>query len=111
VNFLMINSLRIKIILNMSVIIILFLGVFQSYKYYQLKDQMESDLKNRSDRIIERLVNELEAPLWDLDEDLIKILIDSEAKVDYVHAIYVKGDNDVNIKVDKDNSGPARHPS
>ena len=105
-NFLMINSLRIKIILNMSVIIILFLGVFQSYKYYQLKDQMESDLKNRSDRIIERLVNELEAPLWDLDEDLIKILIDSEAKVDYVHAIYVKGDNDVNIKVDKDNSGP-----
>lgn len=96
------TSLRLKIIVNMSVIIILFLGVFQSYQHFELKNQLEQDLKSQADVIIQRLVNELKGALWDLNEDMIQVIMSSESKNENVHAIHVKDDSNIDLKIDKD---------
>ncbi|MDA7816714.1 PAS domain-containing protein [Sulfurimonas sp.] len=104
------NSLRVKIILNMSLIVIFFSVLLQGYRYTELESQLLKDLNTRADVIIERLSAELEVPLWELSEELIEHTLQSESKVEQVHAIYVKGTiGDININIDKDDSGDNHH--
>ena len=99
------HSLRSKIIIYLSVIIIIFLGVFNGYRYIQLKYQLELELNSRADTVMQRLADELKYRLWELDEDLIQDTLNSESKLNEVHSIFVEDVTGLKISIDKDSSG------
>lgn len=99
------HSLSFKIILSLSVVVTLFLGAFQGYAYFTLNNQLLEELNGLADRQIERLAYDLDIPLWELDESLIKKVLQSGLLNEQVHAIYVTGDENISLSVDRDNSG------
>ena len=97
------HSLRLKIIVLLGAVAILFLGSFQGYAYFSLNAQLLKELNEQGDREIQRLANELDSPLWELDETWIKKILQTELKTEQVHAIYVTGDENIVVGVDKNN--------
>lgn len=104
-NNLNLHSLRFKIIAYLSVIATLLLGGFQAYIYFTLENRLIEELNNIGDFEIERLVRDLDGPMWELDETAIKMVLNGELKNEQVHAIYVTGNENIAVNIDKDNSG------
>lgn len=97
------HSLRVKIIFSLIIIATLFLGIFQTYTYYTLKDQLVDELNEAADSKIERLSRDLEVPMWELDESWVKKILQSELMDQSVHAIMVSGDQNILVGVDRHN--------
>ena len=96
------QSLRLKIIILLSFVTTLFLGAFQGYTFFTFDKKVNSELKELGNSKVARLARDLNTPLWEMDEVLIKNILLSEFENESVHSIYVIGKDNINVNVDKD---------
>lgn len=83
------HSLRTKIILMLVVISTLSLALFQIYLYHSLKIQLVQELNHQADAKISRLERDLNLPLWELDNEWIDSIIETEMREPQVKGVFV----------------------
>lgn len=98
------QSLRTKVIILISLVTSIFLGAFQSYTFFTRQEQSLSNLHKLGNSKTVRLARDLEIPMWEMDEILIKNILLSEYENEQVHAIYIAGNDNIEIHLDKSNS-------
>lgn len=83
------HSLRTKILILVVLIIVLLLGLYQTYLYHSLKTRLTQELNYTADQKIARLVRDLQLPMWELDERWIDTVIGTEMRDPQTQALYV----------------------
>ena len=103
------RSINLKLTLVIVVVVFGFLGVYASYKYTVSKAQGLQELESMADRTIYRLSENLVVPLWELDENWVNEIIDSEMLDKKVYGLFVQGEE---LFVGQHpNQGQSFHPS
>lgn len=87
------TSIKRKIILSVLFVVISVLGISVGFRYYQTQQILYSDLELRAERKLQRLEENLILPLWELDEDWVYKILQTEMLDDEVYAIRVRGAN------------------
>lgn len=98
------QSLRTKVVILISLVTIIFLGAFQSYTFFILQKQLLSELHVVGNSKTIRLARDLELPMWEMDEILIKNILLNEYENEKVHGIYVSGTDNIEVHLDKSNT-------
>lgn len=101
------QSLRVKVVILISLVTTSFLGIFQGYTFFTLQEQLVTELHEIGKSKAKRLASELEIPMWEMDEILIKNILLSEHENDKVHGIYVIGNHNIKVELDKYNTPEA----
>lgn len=99
------KSLRTKIITYLLLITIISLSGFQVYSYVTAKGQILHELESTSDEKIERLSRDLDLPLWEMDSQWIKKIIQSELTDERTASITVSGDGVIPITMNNSKIG------
>lgn len=86
------NSIKIKFITLLILIVTTVLTIFEIYSYFSEKDEITKELLDLSDRTINRLSENLIIPLWEVDNSWIKKIIDTEMSDKKIEAIFVHGE-------------------
>jgi len=90
-------SIKTKITASVLFVVISVLGTHAGTLFFQTQYFLNSDLEHRSERIMQRLTENLRLPLWELDKNWVyKILLTEMADED-VYAISVIGAENLNV--------------
>jgi len=84
-------SIKSKIIISLLLVVITVLGASAAYHYYQSQQTLYADLELRATRKLQRLEENLMLPLWELDEDWVYKIIQTEMADKEIYAISVIG--------------------
>ncbi|MET0102551.1 MAG: GAF domain-containing protein [Sedimenticola sp.] len=91
-----------KISVAILLIVIGVLGVFEWYQYTSTERLAVKELNELADRTLARLAQNLELPLWEVDESWVEKVVNTEMEDDHVHAIVVQGEGDISIAKSRD---------
>ena len=86
------NNIKIKIILLLLITTTLIATLFSVYQYTQQRDSLEEKLEIIADRKIQRLSQNLVIPLWEIDDNWINKIVDTEMQDRELYAILIKGE-------------------
>ncbi len=92
------KNIKAKVTLLLILGITIIFSLFFTYGYHVQKKYEEKRLEIFADSAIKRLQQNLEIPLWELDEKWIKNIIYTEMEFKRYCAIHVTGKGDINIK-------------
>ncbi|TAJ76355.1 MAG: EAL domain-containing protein [Gallionellaceae bacterium] len=87
------NSIRTKIAIALSLIVVAIFTVYTLRVYEQARLDGMAELDELSARMASRLSANLDLPLWEVDSGWITKIIDTEMSDKHVYAIFVIGDN------------------
>jgi two-component system, sensor histidine kinase len=87
------SSIKNRIIIMLVLIITSILVVFESYEYAEIRHTAMEKIESVSERTIIRLTENLQLPLWELDEHWVNKIIETEMLDVTIFAIKVEGDN------------------
>ncbi|MDO8455153.1 MAG: HAMP domain-containing sensor histidine kinase [Sulfurimonas sp.] len=96
------KNIKIKVTLLLILGITTIFSLFFTYGYYVQKEYEEERLELFADSAIKRLQQNLEIPLWELDEKWIKNIIYTEMEFKRFSSIHVIGKGDIDIKKELD---------
>lgn len=96
------GSIKNSIIISMVIAISLVLGISGSYEYKLEKQNKISELNNLSERIADRLSENLVLPLWELDSNWINTIIDTEMTEKHIYVISVTGEGNIEHRKGRD---------
>lgn len=85
------SNLISKITIALLLVIVVFLTAFKVNEYRMHRNVFISELQARGEKITGRLATNLVVPLWELDENWVRKIIDSEMTDESVYAIIVQG--------------------
>jgi len=88
-------SIKSKIIISLLLVVISVLGASAAYHYYQTQQALYAELELRAARKLQRLEENLVLPLWELDEDWVYKILQTEMVDKEVYAISVTGAGDL----------------
>ncbi|MES9955958.1 MAG: ATP-binding protein [Sedimenticola sp.] len=92
-----------KISVAILLIVIGVLGVFEWHQYTSAERLAVKELNQLADRTLARLAQNLELPLWEVDESWVEKIVNTEMEDDHIHAIVVQGEGDIAIAKSRDN--------
>jgi len=84
-------NIRPKLIISLLFIVSSFLLLFEAFDYIETKRTLNSDLEELAELKITRMAEELEIPLWEVDDDWVNQDIDTEMMDKQLYAIAVSG--------------------
>lgn len=88
------QSIRNKIVMGLLLTIFSILLPIEIFEYIQLKQHIQADLESLSTRKIERLAENLQLPLWELDKTWVEKVILSEMDTESIFAITVDSEGE-----------------
>ncbi|MFA6193093.1 MAG: HAMP domain-containing sensor histidine kinase [Sulfurimonas sp.] len=91
------KNIKAKVTLVLILGTTIIFSLFFIYRYHVQKEYEEQRLELFADSAIKRLAQNLEVPLWELDEKWIKKIIYTEMEYKQFCAIAVTGKGDINI--------------
>jgi nitrogen fixation/metabolism regulation signal transduction histidine kinase len=100
------KNIKVKVTLLLIVGITIIFSLFFTYGYHVQKKYEEQRLELFADSAIKRLAENLEIPLWELDEKWIKKIIYTEMEFKRFCAITVTGKGGINITKELDKRYP-----
>lgn len=86
------SSIKSKVIISLLLVIFALLAAFNAYEYRVHRTDFIWELEARGDQITARLAINLIVPLWEIDDDWVTKIIDSEMIDENVYAIVVRGE-------------------
>jgi len=96
------GSIKKIIIILMVIAISLVLGISGAYQYKFEKQNKIAELNNLSERIADRLSENLVLPLWELDSNWVNTVINTEMTDKHIYAIFVTGEGDIDYRKGRD---------
>ncbi|OIO71230.1 MAG: hypothetical protein COW19_06355 [Zetaproteobacteria bacterium CG12_big_fil_rev_8_21_14_0_65_55_1124] len=90
-------NIRPKITISLLVIVIGFLSLYETYRYVDARHVLSTELEELADQKITRMAEELEVPLWEVDENWVNKDIDTEMMDKRLFAIAIKGEGDLSV--------------
>lgn len=84
-------SIKTKTTFSLLIVVISVLGLYALNDYFQIKQDLYTELNRNSDRQIKRLAKNLLIPLWEMDENWINSIVMTEMEDKHVSAIIVTG--------------------
>ncbi len=91
-------TLGTKFIIILTIVIILGMFIFGLLFYLIEKNNYKSNLKNEAEEVLFRVVNHMELPLWNFDEEQIDKIIRLEMKNKNIYSIIVRDEKNNLIK-------------
>lgn len=83
------SSIKIKIILSLIMVVSVVFAAQEAYKYKQESDSSIKELNELSHNIITRMAENLVLPLWELDEEWVDKIIETEMLDKNIYALVV----------------------
>jgi len=96
------SSIKTKISVYLLLLVISIFGIQGAIEYSKVKQNLYNELENTGQRTVSRLVENLELPLWEMDERWINKIITTEMMDDYLQAVIVKGADNLIVKQGRD---------
>jgi len=98
------SSIKTKISVYLLLLVISIFGIQGAIEYSKVKQNLYSELESTGQRTVSRLIENLELPLWEMDEGWINKIITTEMMDDYLQAVIVKGADNLIVEQGRDNS-------
>ena len=86
------SSIKIKIILSLIIVVSVVFAAQQAYEYKQESDSSIKELNEFSHRTIVRMAENLVFPLWELDDEWVNKIIETEMLDKNIYALVVTGE-------------------
>lgn len=99
------SSIRTRITLILLIIVVIGLTPYEVFKYLHVKTELSKDLNANADRKIQRLKENLIIPLWEVDDEWIGKMLDTEMLDRDTYAILVTGDEGLQVSRMRDGNG------
>ena len=97
------QSVKTRVIISLALIVSGFLTIFEIYNYNSTEEISAKELEALSDRLISRLTENLALPLWEIDDNWVTKVIDTEMRDKQVVEIYVVGDGNIFVGKKRNN--------
>lgn len=107
------HSIKTKVSIVLMLVLTLILAGFTGFNAYQLRSKMNEELNQVSEVTTKRLAEQLAAPLWSIDEDLIGNIIDAELLQKLVVGVLIRDldNNSILLGKYRDSDGTVRNVS
>jgi len=89
------KSIKLRIVIALVIIVSGGLIISESYRYKSSYDQATAELNQLCERIITRLAENLVLPLWEVDDNWTRKIINAEMRDRQVYAITIIGNGDM----------------
>ena len=94
-----IRTIKSKVVVSLIVVVTLFILLAEAYQYKSSKAEALRNLNTHSDRVITRLSESLELPLWEVDGQWVKRFLITEMDDAVIFAATVSGDGNVQLEL------------
>jgi len=98
-------SIKTKITISLLLVVISVLSLYAWNEYQELKSSAYLQLEHKRERTLNRLAENLEIPLWEMDAFWVEKVLRTEMPSPFVSAIVVLGDESVLVSLSRDEMG------
>jgi len=84
-------SIKTKTTISLLLVVISVLGLYALNDYFQIKQDLYSELERNADRQINRMAENLLIPLWEMDESWINSIVSTEMEDKHISALIITG--------------------